>query len=256
LFKGAPSLARVNFALQDKVNVDEAVKALTGAFAMIPVPHRLEADAKNNSVALFVAVPEDPFALAQQLGLDLQAFVKEASVEIDLGSGLTELLDAGKDATLADLIKAKFDVKLQFRKALVHTLAPALPGKAGLAFAAFLENSNFVTSMGSAKDFLSGVLPPQGLNLNQQMYTQPFLVYLSKAAVFALADSSASTMGSLLKAMVGGPLSEKHVAPIIQALGKYVAQPDQILVHTGSGVKITLNMRGVLPFKTIASLAN
>jgi len=88
------------------------------------------------------------------------------------------------------------------------------------------------------------------------MFTQPFLVYLSKAAQFALADSSASTMGTLLKAMAGPMLGDKQISPIVDIFSKNFVQPDKIVLHTGSGVKISLDIRNVLPFKTIASLAS
>jgi len=214
------------------------------------IPGKCDIDAKAKSFTVTVGVPEDPFVLAPQLGLDLQAFIREASVSLEFPFGITDLLD-GRDGKLADILAFKFETKLQFRKALVHTLANSLPGAKEATWAAFLENFNLSFALGSVKDLLTGCQAPAGMQMHG---VQPSMAMMAQAAQYALADGGKKQIADAYVNLWKGIGSEPFFVDVITALQKTLDQPTQIQYHTGSGVVITLNLKNAFPLKAIPAL--
>lgn len=253
---GMPAVSHLTLALNATATQPAAEaekKKLDDLLTQVGLPAKTEVDMKSRTINVWVGAPEDPFALAQQLGLDLKAFVREASITLDLPFSPTDLLEQG-GKPLADLIGLKFETKLEFRKALVHTLASTLPGAQDAAFGAFLENFNFSIAMGNVHDFLTGVLPPPGLNPAQaQAQVPPPLFMMAKGAKWLLKDNSKDKLAqmytSALQAMPAEP------AEILKALKTVVDQPTQVAFHTASGVHFIVNIKGVLPLKAFPDSA-
>lgn len=253
---GAPAVSHLTLALNataTQAAVEAEKKKIDDLIAGVGLPGKSEVDMKSRTISVWTAVPEDPFALAQQLGLDLKTFVREASISLELPFSPTDLVEAG-GKPLADLIGLKFETKLEFRKALVHTLASTLPGAQDAAFGAFLENFNFSLAMGNVHDFLTGVLPPPGLNPAQaQAQVPPPLFMMAKGAKWLLKDDSRDKLAAMYTAALQGMPAEP--ADILKALKTVVDQPTQIAFHTASGVHFTVNLKGVLPLKAFPDSA-
>ncbi len=126
-----PSVAHLTLALNDQAGqaaVEAETKKFDGILGAIGLPKLIETDMKKREVHVWLGVPEDPFALAVQLGLDLQKFVREVSVSLELPFSPLDLsADAGSDnKNLADLLGLRFETKLEFRKS-VHRYTPPPP---------------------------------------------------------------------------------------------------------------------------------
>jgi len=253
---GMPAIAKIVFSVADGVTSDKldadkkTVEELLTQAQAAGIPGKCDVDAKAKSFTVTVGVPEDPFALAPQLGLDLQAFIKEAAVSLELPFGVSELTD-GRDGKLADLLALKFELKLQFRKALVHTLANALPGAKEAAWAAFLENFNLAFALGSVKDLLTSCQPPAGMQMHGM---PPGMALVARAAEYALADGGKKAIADAYVGLWKGIGSEGPVVDVITALKKTLDQLTQIQYHTGSGVVITINLKNAFPLKAIPVL--
>jgi len=197
-----------------------------------------------------LGVPEDPFAMAQMLGLDLKAFIREVSVKLDLPFSAADLVEGMPGQSIAEVFGLKFETKLEFRKALVHTLASTLPGAADAAFGAFLENFNFSLSMGNVHAFLKGVLPPAGLNPNQAMAQVPPPIFMmAKGAKWLLKEDSTAKLAAMYTAALATAPAEP--AEILKSLKSYADQPTEVSFHTASGVNFNVTLKGVFPLRAI-----
>jgi hypothetical protein len=251
---GTPSVARVTFALaagKSEKDLEADKKTLEALLEQSGLPFKIDVDSKQSKLHIWSGLPDDPFALAPQLGIDLQAFVKEGHVSLELPIGVADLTD-GREAKLADLLALRFEAKLSFRKALVHTLANALPNAHDAAFAAFLENFNLSLNLGNMSEFLAGCVPPQGFNVNQAMVgNQIALVYLSQFAAFALQDGGKAVIKQLYDGLWEKVSGDPQVGELIALAQRSFDQPTQVYLHTGSGVIVTVDLKNAFPFSCI-----
>lgn len=252
-----PSLIKVKFALKagataadveaERKKLDDFLKGDVG------LPHKTEVDAKANVLTVAMGVPEDPFAMAAELGLDLKAFVKEVSVKLELPFSAAEVLD-GKDGSLPDMIQLNFETKLEFRKALVHTLAQTLPGAADAAFGAFLENMNLSMALGSVKDLAEGMVPPEGLDVNRQrMGVPPPLFMAAKGAKYLLKPNAKAKIAEMYAGIWSAGMPPE-VVRIVSIMRKVISEPTQIVFSSGSGVAVTVDIKNLLPTSVLPDL--
>jgi hypothetical protein len=116
---GAPAAVHLKLALNADATpekVEPERKVVEEFLKAIGLPFKVETDMKARELTVSVAAPEDPFALAGQMGLDLKTFVKELSLALEVPVSPAEVLDANDTRPIADLIGLRFDTKLEFRK--------------------------------------------------------------------------------------------------------------------------------------------
>jgi len=227
----------------EKKNLDELLQ-------MVPMPTKSALDMKKGELMVTIGAPEDPFAMAQQLGLDLGAFIKELNIKLALGSSVADVLD-GRDGSIAELLNLKLDINLQFRKALLHTIAQTVPQARDAAFFGVLENFNFEVKLANAKAYMTGCLPPQGIDPRVLMANPQTvgIAYLAMAAQFLLD----ATKKSKIKEMFDMQAAMVNTPPFntVLKLAAFLEQPTQLQVHTGSGVILTLNLLNFFPLSLL-----
>jgi hypothetical protein len=266
---GMPGTVKFTFALQSGATTaaietarTQLNAALTAANPLAKTgqePWRLEFDEKNaanRTMTLTVGVPEDPFAMAATLGLDLSQFIREVSLGLELPFTLTDLLD-GKEGAVADLIGLRAELKLQFRKALVHTLAATFPGLKDVAFGAFCENFSFVWGVGSVKELLNGILPPDDLEpaAAASVGIPPPLFGMMRGAKWLLAADSKPRLKAMIDAFLSGARVDVKAVEMLDIAHNVLEQPTSVVYESGSGVVVTVNLKDVIPFKAIPKLA-
>jgi len=254
---GAQSIAALSFNLKSGAtsqNIADTKKIFEDILKSADVPTKVTCDMSTSQLKVILGLPgPDPFALASQLGIDLQAFIKEVDLTLELSHEPKDFIDSNnKSSKLADLLNLRLTADLQFRKALIHTLANNVKELADLIFLAFVENIGIGVNLGNLSEMILAVLPPEG----STDVTDPDLLKLIKLLGRAVSLKSKTKLKDLYLAMWETPLSNPLISAIVSAAKISCEQFSEIHYHTSSGLALTFSIKDLFPFSLIPNKAD
>jgi len=255
---GAQSIASLSFNLKSGAtneNIAETKKSFEEILKAADVPIKVTSDLSAGQLKVTMGLPgPDPFALASQLGIDLQAFIKEVSLSLELSNQPKDFIDTNNKSTkLADLVNFRLVADLQFRKALIHTLANNVAELGDLIFVSWVENLILGVNLGHFTELILAIIPPDGM---QDQVTDPDINKAINLLSKAVSAKSKTKLKDLYLAMWETPLSNPLIAAIVTAAKVSCEQFSEIHYHTSSGLALTFSIKDLFPFALIPNKAD
>jgi len=237
--------------------IAEESKKFIELFSKFPLPHKVNIDDKNNVARISITVPgaPDPFASAASLGIDLTEYVKELSLNLKFKHAIEDIINTNDtETTLADLVEFSSELKLQMRKALLHTIGQTIPGNQaeGVSYLALLENLNMSVALGPLKAFLSAFNPPVGVQTVPFAGLPPQYHHLQAPAQafvkMAVDPKEKQTFKDLYLQTISS--NEQGLDLLLSAKG-FLEGVSQVNAFTESGMTLTLDLQNLIVFKLV-----
>jgi len=240
--------------VSESVVADESKKFIE-LFSKFPLPNKVTVDTKERVVRVNVAVPgaPDPFMLASSLGIDLSSYVKECSLDLKFKNALEEIINTTDTVTtVADLLEFSYELKIQIRKALLHTIGQTVPGRNSdkIAILAMLENFNISVALGTLKAFLTALNPPTGVHSNLNL-PREYNAFVIPAQNFAKMAVDPKTKQLLKDAYLKTVSGNEQGLTFLTTAKNFLEGVSQVNVFTESGVMLSLELKNLIMFKLV-----